>query len=116
MSIHENVQFFHPLNLVEYIEILKNEYGAKEYPSQKGAFLLPIGEISLPFYSPRTVEDHISILGFNYVPLPDQLIKVLIDHPDLAPDSTIVRWTQEQELFLESTLGELRKQLSKHDS
>jgi hypothetical protein len=39
-------------------------------------------------------------------------LQALIEHPELASDETVVRWTQEQELVLESTLGDLRKRLA----
>ncbi len=48
----------------------------------------------------------ISILSFNNVPLPDSLIEALVDHPELFPDGILVRWTQEQDLIFEATLGE----------
>ena len=106
MSLRENIQVFHHIEPDKYLDVLKEAHNAQDHPSQLGSFLIDEAQ---PFYAPQQIKDHISILGFNYIPLPDQLIQVLIDHPDLAPDNTLVRWTQEQDLILETTLGELRK-------
>jgi len=106
MSIRENIQFFHQINPEKYLEVLREEHNAKVHPSQPGSLLIDEAQ---PFYQPQQIEDHLSILGFNYTPLPEQLIQVIIEHPELAPDDTLIRWTQEQDLILETTLGELRK-------
>ena len=87
------------------MDVLREDHGAQDHPSQPGGYLV---DGTPPFYAPQQIDDHLSILGFNYTPLPDHLIQALIDHPDLAPDETLVRWTQEQDLILETTLGELR--------
>lgn len=105
MSIRENIQFFRGFDIEEFLNILREEYDAIEHSDQSGDFLVE----GIPFYKPHQFEDHVSILGFNYIPLPDTLIQALIDHPELAPDDTIVRWTQEQDIILEATLGELRR-------
>ena len=45
-------------------------------------------------------------LDFNKIPISYSIVQALIEHRELAPDDVIVRWTQEQELIFESTLGE----------
>jgi len=107
MSLRENIQFFHQINIEKYLDVLKEEHDAQDHPSQPGALFI---DETHPFYRPQQIDDHLSILGFNFTPLPDQLFQALIDHPELAPDDTLVRWTQEQDLILETTLGELRNQ------
>jgi hypothetical protein len=108
MSIRENIQFFYPVDIGEYLNILKTEYEAQEHPAQPGAFIIR----GIPFYKPRKGEDYISILGFNYAPLSGVLLRALIDHPELAPEKTFVQWTAEQELVVEGTLIELNEKLS----
>lgn len=104
MSIHENIQIFHPVDIEQYLTILIREYGAKEHPEQEGAFLLD----ELPFYKPQTAEGYIFILSFNMLPLSYLLIQALADHPELTPAETKVVWTQEQELLLETTVGKIK--------
>lgn len=65
----------------------------------------------LPFYKPQEVDENISVVGFNHVPLPDTLIWALANYPELVPDSTLVSWLIEEDVFLESTMGEIRKRL-----
>jgi len=110
MSLRENIQCFYQIDAEKYLKVLKEEHGAQDHPSKPGSLLI---EDDQPFYQPEQIEDRLSILGFNYTPLPNQLIHALVDHPELAPDDTLVRWTQEQDLILETTLGELRKSASK---
>ena len=105
MSLRENIQFFHQIDAEKYVGILKDEHNAQDHPSKTGSFLI---DEDHPFYAPQLIAEHLSILGFNYTPLPGQLIQALIDHPELAPDETLIRWTQEQHLMIETTLGELR--------
>ena len=105
MSLRENIQFFHQLDTDKYLDVLREEFGAHEHPSQSGAFIVD----DLPFYKPRQIADYISIISFNYAPLPDLLIKALINHPDLAPDNMVIRWIAEQDVIMEATLAELRK-------
>lgn|SRR5574341_122871 len=105
MSIRENIELFYPLDLEKYLETLRGEYGAQPHPAQPNAYIVE----DLPFYVPRNVGDHISILGFNKIPLPYSAIQVLVNHPELVSDDVIVRWTQEQDLILECTLGQLRE-------
>lgn len=105
MSIRENIEVYHSLDLDQFLKILKREYGSIEHPSQAGALIVD----NLSFYSPRYSIDHVSILGFNKIPLPYTIIQALVEHQELAPDDAVICWTQEQELILECTLGELRK-------
>src|SRR5688572_8317905 len=105
MSVRENIELFCNLNLTKYLEVLNQEFEAQTHPTQPDAFIVE----GLPFYRPRDQDDHISILGFNKIPLPYPLLQALIEHPELASDDTVIRWTQEQELIFESTLGELRE-------
>jgi hypothetical protein len=106
MSVRENIEIFHPFDTKTYTEILKSEYGARDHPAQPGSFL--IDDPELPFYEPKTLEDHVSILGFNYALLSNLLIQAIIDHQELVPDDVLIRWTQEQDLVMEKTAGELR--------
>ena len=64
MSIRENIELYHHLELDQFLEVLKRDYGLKEHPSQVGALIVD----GLSFYSPRVSGDHISILGFNRSP------------------------------------------------
>ncbi len=104
MSVKENIELYGLQNSAQYVEVLSGEFGATQHPNQENAYVLE----HQPFYAPRPVEDHISILSFNNTPLPDSLIEALVDHPELFPDDVLVRWTQEQDLLFEATLGELR--------
>jgi len=106
MSLRENIELFHQLDIDKYLDVLKQDFGVRDHPSQTNSFL--VGDPGLPFYKPRQAEDHISILGFNYVPLPSILLQAMVDHPELIPDGAFVRWTAEQELIMESYLGDLR--------
>ncbi len=114
MSIRENIEIYTQLDPQKYVEILKKEYGAREHPSQPDGYI--IDDPELPFYRPKTIEDHISILSFNYTPLSILLIQAIIDHPELVPDEVLVRWTQEQDLIMENTLGDLRRQSRSYDT
>ena len=107
MSLRENIQIFHQIDPKKYLDVLKEDHNIQDHSSQSGGLLI---DETQPFYPPQQINDHISILGFTYTPLPVELIQALIDHPELAPDATLVRWTQEQDLILEITLGELRTQ------
>ena len=104
MSIHENIQIFHPVDIEQYLALLLREYGATEHPEQAEAFLLE----ELPFYKPQMAEGYIFILSFNMRPLSYLLIQALADHPELAPAETKIIWTQEQDLLLETTVGEVK--------
>lgn len=104
MSVRENIQFFHQFDVDTYLEILKEERGAIDHPNQDECYLID----GLPFYQPKWIEDHVSILGFNYVPLPDSLIHAVVNHPELVPDETVVLWLIEQDIFLETTMEKER--------
>jgi hypothetical protein len=108
VTLRENIQIYYLLNIDDYLKILEREHQALPHPSVPRSFV--IGFLEVPFYRPETVNDHVTILGFNYTPLPFLLIQVLIDNPTLIPDHTLIRWTQEQELILEKQLRELREQ------
>ena len=110
MTLRENIQFFHCLDPEEYLEVLKNEYDVRDHPTQPEGFL--IDDPGLPFYKPKQIEDHVSVLGFNYVPLSDLLIQALADHPDLVPDDVRVCWMLEQDLILETTMGAIREKIN----
>ena len=107
MSIRENIEIFHQFDIETYLSVLENEFGVRSHPAQPGCYL--IDEPGLPFCRPQQMEDHVSILGFNKVPLSDTLLQALIEHPEIIPDRAVVRWTQEQELIIETTIGDLRK-------
>ena len=104
MSVKENIQFFPQFDTDSYLKILKDECGAIEHPTQTDCYLID----GLPFYKPKQIEDHVSVLGFNYAPLSDQLIQALNDHPELASDDVHVVWTIEQDLILETTMEKVR--------
>ena len=108
MSVRENIQFFHQFDVDTYLSILKDEYGAKEHPKQPGSYLVE----DLPFYAPKIMDDHVSVLSFNYAPLSGILIDALANHPELVPDDIGILWTIEQELFLETTMGAVREKIS----
>ena len=104
MSIRENIQIFAQININQYLGVLKNNYGASHHPNEPGALLVD----ELPFFVPQQIENHISILGFNMAPLSPLLIQVLVDHSELAPEDTLIRWLQEQTLVMERRLGDIR--------
>jgi hypothetical protein len=110
MSIREIVEFYHLVDLEKYMGILRAEFGSHTHPAQEGSLLID----GLPVYAPKWLQDQVSILGFNKLPLPDSVIQTLVDHPELAPDETLIRWTQEQDLRLECTLGMLRRKTREH--
>ncbi len=105
MSVRENIEIYYPLRVEQFLETLSHEDEAQKHPDQAGAFIVE----GLPFYRPRYVEDHISILSFNKVPLPYSLLRTLVEHPELVPDDVLIRWTIEQELLLDTTIGEIRR-------
>ena len=108
MTVRENIQIFHQFDVETYLEVLKTEHGAKDHPAMPGCYLLD----DLPFYEPRQADEYIFILGFNLVPLPGLLIDSLANHPELVPDEVLIRWTIEQDLLLDSTMGEIRSKES----
>jgi|SRR5579859_1141674 len=105
MSQLECIEVFAKVDIPHYLEVLQNEFGARPHPQEAESFL--IDDPGIPFRRPRQFERHLSILGFNYAPLSSWLILALIDHPELAPPETIVRWTAEQEVVAQGALAEL---------
>ncbi len=71
MSVRENIELYGIRSAEELVEILHNEFGAAQHPSQEKALVVE----NSPFYTPRVSNDHVSILSFNNVPLPDSLIE-----------------------------------------
>jgi hypothetical protein len=104
MSVRENIELYGLQDKQQYVKILTSEFGAARHPSHADAYMLE----GLPFYAPRPTDDHISILSFNNTPLPDSLVEALVNHPESFPDDILIRWTQEQDLIFEATLGHLR--------
>ncbi len=109
MSIKENLELYCELDIEKYLRILDEESNVQPHPNQINSYLVD----GLPFYRPRQTGDHISVLGFNKIPLSFSLIQALIDHPELVPNSTVVCWTQEQDLILKDTIGNLRRESQK---
>lgn len=110
MSYREYLQIFHPLNIEAFLHVLTTEFGAWENPHEPESFV--IDDPPLPFYKPKQLEKHVSILGFNKTPLSHLLIVALIDHPEIAPPATIVRWMAEQEIVTWGTLEDLAWQFT----
>ena len=106
MSVRENIELYGLPDEEPYVEILISEFGAAKHPGQVDAYILE----GLPFYAPRRADDHLSVLSFNSIPLPVSLIEALMAHAELFPDDIPVRWTHEQDLIFEATLGQLRGQ------
>jgi hypothetical protein len=104
MSVRENIELYGGIDNEQYLHTLEVEYGVTNHPRESRAYILE----GLPFYAPRAARDHLSILSFNNLPLPDALLEALVLHPELFPDDVLVRWMQEQDLILEATLGALR--------
>jgi hypothetical protein len=104
MSVREVIWFFKQFDTNVYLDILKNEHGANGHPNQEGAYVVD----ELPFYEPFETGDFVHIISFNKTPLPGILIDALTNHPELALDNMLVIWTIEQEILLETTIGELR--------
>jgi len=104
MTTRENIQIFHQVDVDTYLDVLKTEHGAEDHPTQPGYCLVD----DLPFYKPKQVEEHVSVLGFNLVPLPGVLLDALANHSELVPDDALIVWTIEQELLLETTMGNIR--------
>jgi len=111
MSYRECIQVFHPVDIQKYLAVLQTEFEARPHPQEPGAFL--IDTPPLPFRQPRIIEEHLSILSFNYLPLSANLIWALINHPELALATTIVLWTAEQDLVIKGALESLKQQLGK---
>ncbi len=109
MSVRENIELSGLQAKEQYVEILIDEFGATLHPRQADAYVLA----SLPFHTPRRSEDHNSILGFHNIPLPDPLLKALVDYPGSFRDDILICWTREQDLIFEATLGQLRGHATK---
>ena len=109
MSIRENIELYGLADPEHDGQIVAEESGATQHPRQANGYILD----GLAFHAPRLAGDHVSVLSFNDVPLPHSLVDTLVDRPELFPDHVLVRWTQEQELILEATLGELRGRRAK---
>jgi len=115
MGIRENIQINHQVDIDRYVEVLKTDYGVVDHPEKPGALLIN----DLPFYIPQASSEereYVFILSFNYLPLPHVLIQALIEHPELAPSTTFIRWTAEQDLVVEGNLGELQRHLEEDES
>ena len=104
----ECIQVYCQVDITQYLAVLQNEFGARVHPGEPDSYL--IDDPALPFHRPRQLERHLSILGFNYAPLSSLLLLALIDHTDLAPPKTIVRWSAEQEVVAQGSLAELARQ------
>ena len=111
MSVREDIQFFHRFDVETYLGILKTEQGAKECPDIPGCYLIE----NLPFYKPTQADEYVFVLGFDLVPLSGLLIEALANHPELVPDEVMVCWLIEQDLLLETTMGDVRKKLSENE-
>ncbi len=60
------------------------------------------------FFNCQKGEGYIFILGFNMVPLSSLLLQALVNHPKLAPETTPIQWTAEQEIVVEGELREVK--------
>ena len=112
MSAREIIWFFEPFNSDVYLDILKNDCRAKGHPKEPGAYVVD----NLPFYEPLEAEEFVIIVGFNKVPLAGILIDVLANHPEFVSDEMLIFWTIEQEVLLETTIGEKRGKTIKIDA
>jgi hypothetical protein len=110
MSVRENIELFGLSSADQPAEVLNAKLGASKHPRQDNAYILE----NCPFHAPRQLEDHISIPSFNSLPIPDSLMDASVVHPELFSTDIAVRWTQEQDLMLGATLGELRRGLQSH--
>ncbi len=108
MSYRESIHIFHPIDIDRYLQVLMLQFNAQPHPEELTAY--QIDTPPLPFYRPQPFENYLSILGFNYIPLSSLLILVLIEHPELAPSTTVVRWVAEQEIITQGTLEDLARQ------
>jgi hypothetical protein len=101
VSQHEWIEVFHPVDIDRYLWVLVVQFGALYHPVGARAFL--VDNPPLPFYRPKRFDDKLSILGFNYTPLSSLLILSLVDHPKLAPTTTLICWMVEQEVIVQGT-------------
>jgi hypothetical protein len=109
MSFYESLRVYHSLDVDNYLDLLRKNYGAQPHPQQPKSFL--IGQPPLPFHKPTLREDYFCILSFNYWPLSIALIQALVDHPEFVPPTTRVLWTAEQDLIYEGKLKNLARRL-----
>ena len=107
MSLRETIVINHPLRINKFLQIIEIENGARGHPAQPGAFL--VGDPELPFYAPEKRARHVFILGFNYAPLPVLLLHTFINHAELVPENTRIRWTAEQDLLWQGTIQDLHR-------
>ena len=107
MSFLESIEVFCDVDVARYVSVLQYEFGARPNPHQANTFL--IDDPPIPFYKPRQFDNHLSVIGFNHAPLSSLLILALIDHPELAPPETIVRWSADQEVVAQGSLAELAR-------
>jgi len=110
MSVRESLHVHYPVDVEKYVQVLKDDYGAGENTFQPGSYL--IDNPPLPFYEPHRMDDKtVAIMSFNYLPLSATLLVALINHPELAPETTKVIWTIEQDVLAEGTLFEFKERL-----
>jgi hypothetical protein len=109
MSVYEVLRAAYPVDLKRFNYLLKIQYQVRDHPAVRQALL--IGDPPGPMYQPRLLDGQLSLLSFNYMPLPLALIKALAAHPELVPPATQVTWTCEQDLLFSGTLLALSKQL-----
>lgn len=105
MSYRQSIHVFHPVNVEQYLAVLQQDYGARPNPEEPGAYL--IGDPPIPFYTPTLIDNQLSIVGFNHVPLPPSLLEALATHPDLVPPMAEVQWLEEQDLLADGTLADM---------
>jgi hypothetical protein len=110
MSVHESLRVYYPVDLNRYLQALIAEFGASPHPSLPGVLL--VGLPSLPVFAPRHLDNQLSVLSFNYLPIPHAIIQALVKHPALVPPDTPVRWTLEQDLVFAGTLRQLQKRMA----
>ncbi len=67
MSVRENIELYGLQSTEQNVEVLSSEFGAVKHLNQEDAYVLE----QHPFYAPRPLDDHICILSFNNIPLPD---------------------------------------------
>jgi hypothetical protein len=102
MSYRQTIQVFHPVDVERYLDVLQRDYDAMENPYQADTYL--IDNPPLPFYKPQYIDDHLSIVGFNQLPLSLLLLRALDEHPELVPPNVAIRWLEEQELVARGTV------------
>jgi hypothetical protein len=104
MSVRERILVIPEFDIEKFVAILKDEHEVSDHPSQEDALLAD----DLPFYRPDQTEDYVYVVSFNHRPLPGLLLEALVNHPELVSDETLIFWTIEQEIYLETTVGDER--------